>query len=380
MKLSLLRTTFSFFLVLMAVGCIDRIAFPVDTGIHRVVVSGFISTDPGPYTVKISQSLDIQNPFEIAKPISVRQLLLMDDIGNVDTLFSPVKELGTYYTPEDGMRGVPGRAYKIRFETRDGSIYESAYDTLPPSTGRIDSVYTSFERRVGIGGEEIYGFDVMFDASGIKEDELHMWNFTGTYQIETEPARNRNPCLGGGPDCPPDHGNCGCLAPLECSGYYDGSVCTCCRCWVTFSNSTPVLPYLELTGLDHLSAVFVALTPYNFMYKMHANVEQYAISRQTHEFFSSIRNQQQAKESLFQPVTGKIIGNIKQLSGSPLEAEGIFYATSVTSKAIYIKRKDIPDDELIPKVDPRWYPYKKIWASCLDFPRSTNVKPAFWVD
>ena len=393
MKLNGFRTGISLALVLISAGCVDRIALPRQTSEPRVVIAGHISADPGPYMVKVSESLDILNPYEIAKPLTVRQMLLIDDLGNIDTLTAPVNgTAGQYYTREDGVRGIPGRAYKIRFETRDGRIYESVYDTLPVSAGRIDSVYTSFERRDKVFDEDTrynfedqdftYGFNIQFNASGLNSRNWHMWNFIGTYQVRTDPTRHRIPCLGGGPDCPKDSGNCGCLSPLECSGAYSGglSECECCVCWVTVNNTAPVLPDLRLTGLNHISAAFMPLTPYTFMFKVHARVDQLAISGQTYSFFKAILQQQQAKGSLFQPMTGQIRGNIVQVSGNPVQAEGIFYSTLATSKAIFIYPEEIPDPKFIPEIDPRWYPYKKIWNSCLDFPKSTTTKPSFWID
>jgi hypothetical protein len=148
---------------------------------------------------------------------------------------------------------------------------------------------------------------------------------------------------------------------------------------VTINNRSPVVPDTRL-GLRGVSAGFVPLTPYTFMFKVHAQVDQYVISRQTHSFFKEILAQQQATGSLFQPVTGKIEGNIVQISGEPVEANGIFYATSIKSKSIFINPEDIPNPDFIPPIDPRIYANKKINDNCKKFPESTTTKPSFWID
>jgi hypothetical protein len=393
----IIRPMISLCLVLIAAGCVDRIIIPLGKATSRVVIDGFISTEPGPYSIRVSESLDIQSTYEVARPITLKYLVLMDDLDNVDSLFE--HKTGSFFTPDDGLRGTPGRAYKIKFETVDGREYESVYDTLYGSTGSVDGVHHTYVQRNRLeDGSPSYGFDINFDASDNESKRnLHMWRMVSTYQVETIPKYHRAQC--GGPldeylldplpvdqQCPFPV-NCGCIAPLPCSGWelnkyryvYDGP-CTCCDCWVQIYNNVPIMPDQKLydTRLTNVFADHIPLTYYNFMFAMHVQIDQYTLSHKIYLFYKAIVNQQSARGSLFQPITGKLPGNIVQISGNPIPAEGIFYATAITSNSIFIDRSEIANKSDIPRIAPYPFANKTILNSCLDFPYSTNIKPSYW--
>jgi hypothetical protein len=393
----IMRHVISILIVLIATGCVDRIVIPLGKTTSRIVIDGYISTQPGPYTVKVTESLDIESPYELTRPITLKYLVMMDDLGNTDSLID--HRLGNYATHEDGIRGTAGRAYKLKFETADGRVYESLFDTLREVTGTVDSVRHVFKQRASVDGSLSHGFDISFDVTDIESStNLHMWRMVSTYQVETNPKYHRDqvhcPLAPVNEVLPPDQVcpfpiNCGCLAPLECSGWRTNPLnlkfemfkpCECCDCWVSIFNDVPIMPDQRLYGsqLANVFADYIPLTHYNFMFKMHVQIDQYNLSQNAYLFYRAIVNQQSARGSLFQPITGKIPGNIVQISGDPIPAEGIFFATSITSKAIFIDRREIPDFNFIPTIEPYPFANKRILNSCLDFPYSTNVKPAYW--
>jgi hypothetical protein len=102
-------------------------------------------------------------------------------------------------------------------------------------------------------------------------------------------------------------------------------------------------------------------------------VKQYTLSNRAFNFWKAVVAQKTATTSLFQPVTGKVVGNIIQISGEPGAIEGLFYASSVSSKSVFITRQDVPDEGMIPAQD---LPYEE---SCTKlFPYSTTEKPLYW--
>jgi hypothetical protein len=392
----IIRPMISLMVMLIAASCVDRIIIPLGKTTSRVVIDGSISTRPGPYTVTVTESLDIQSAYEIARPITLKYLVMMDDLGNTDSLVD--KRVGNFSTHEGGIQGTVGRAYKLKFETVDGRVYESLFDTLRESTGTVDSVHHNFKQRTNLDGTLTHGYDISFDVTDQESsNSLHMWRMVSTYQTETIPKYHRVQCASSsepaGAVLPPEQVcpfpiNCGCLIPLECSGWKinrDGEMvqfkpCECCTCWVTIYNDVPIMPDQRLYGtqLANIFADYIPLTYYNFMFKMHVQIDQYNLSQSAYLFYKAIVNQQSARGSLFQPITGKIPGNIVQISGEPIPAEGIFFATSITSKSIFISRFEIPDFNFIPKIEPYPFANKRILNSCLDFPYSTTIKPAFW--
>ncbi|MBA4053898.1 MAG: hypothetical protein C0490_04225 [Marivirga sp.] len=304
-------------------------------------------------------------------PISAKRVIIYDNIGSTEEL-TEVSQ-GVYLTDPNGIRGVVGRAYTLHIELLDGRIYESIPDTLYAS-GIIDSVYHDFTEVKDKDGATNYGFDVYFNSSsGEREDFYFLWKFTGTYQVETNPELYSEPC-----------GESSCPKPRSCSSYVvrlDGSLewvkeCECCTCWIQFFNDNPIVSDNQLVEAGRFSGIKVANVPVNqwtFMYKVHAEVSQFSLSRQAFVFWKAVQAQKEASSSLFQPVTGRIESNFIQISGPSSVMEGLFYATSITSKSIFITRNDVPQESIIPVQN---LPYKE---SCTKlFPYSSTDKPAYW--
>jgi hypothetical protein len=93
-------------------------------------------------------------------------------------------------------------------------------------------------------------------------------------------------------------------------------------------------------------------------------------------FYKSIKDQQLGASSLFQPASGSIPHNIKQLSGPPEKVLGLFYAASISAKRIILTQREVP---LFTYEFPK--PEARAPKNCLKlYPNSTNVKPEFWED
>jgi hypothetical protein len=110
------------------------------------------------------------------------------------------------------------------------------------------------------------------------------------------------------------------------------------------------------------------------MHKLHVKVSQHSLSREAFAFWKSIKDQKDAINSLFQPITGKIPTNFVQTNGSSVPISGFFYSTSISEKSLYITRDDVPNGNMIPPI-PEWN------DSCFTlFPNATNTKPDFWIE
>ena len=161
-----MRTIISILFFLTLGACVDRIQFDITrSGDYGIVLTGFVSDEPGPYTVTVSKAFDIESKETIKTAISVKRLVLSDNQGSSEEL-SMIKE-GTYQTKANGIRGYVGRVYTLRVELLDGKIYESVPDTLPIA-GKMDTIYYSFGRTVNLEGSAEYGFDVF--ANALSED------------------------------------------------------------------------------------------------------------------------------------------------------------------------------------------------------------------
>jgi hypothetical protein len=363
----------SLILMLSTVACVDRIDIDTDIGENfPIAVEGFITDEPGPYKVELSKSFDMESKESMKAPISAKKVSILDDQGYSEDLVEI--SLGIYQTNPNGIRGEVGRAYKVRIQLLDGRIYESLPDTLK-AYGSMDSVYHEFIQEKNTQGLTNYGFNVYFDANAGSQSAYNfLWKFKGTFQVDTNPELHKVPC-GGEARCP---------SPRPCSSYVvglDGNLeyvkpCECCTCWVDFFNDMPVISdnqFIDGGKFKKINATHIPVTQWTFMYKVHAEVKQYTLSNRAFNFWKAVVAQKTATTSLFQPVTGKVVGNIIQISGEPGAIEGLFYASSVSSKSVFITRQDVPDEGMIPAQD---LPYEE---SCTKlFPYSTTEKPLYW--
>lgn len=367
------RSLMIYGLLLTCWACVDRINFDVGTSeTFPIVIDGYISDEPGPYTIKISKSFDIESKQSIKTPISVRRLVLADDLGNSEQLTEVTD--GEYQTSPTGMQGKIGRTYTLEVELLDGRIFRSKPDPLLPG-GSVDDVFAQYEEKKNNDGASEYGFNILFNSSaGAQENYYFLWKFVGTFQVETNPELYTVRC-----------GESRCPAPLPCSSYVlSGNgleyvkPCECCTCWAKVFNPEPIVSDNQVVQdgrFLNVQATYLPITQWIFQYKVHAEVQQLSLSPQAFAFWKAIRDQKRATGSLFAPQSGKIPSNFTQVNGSLGSIEGLFYATSIKRRSIYITPNDVPNPSVIPEVE-------ILFTDTCEklFPASTTVKPDYWID
>lgn len=350
--------------------CVDRIEFDIPPAQNQLVVEGMISDDPGPYTVRISRALDLEADSVVISPVKQAKVKLLDDEGRSEN-FSETSP-GVYVT--GGLiRGKVGNRYHIWLETQEGEQFESQPDAIR-SVGPVENIRFEFEAR---SITENYGpvradvFNVYMDANagaGTDGEKFVRWKFTGTYEVLSYPERHFIWALG---FTLPD--------PYPCSGYdFDeaGNLvsmgpCTCCSCWAHHYESQPSLSdgqQVVNNQYYNIKVGEVPITSATFYNKYQVEVAQMSLSRTAFEFFKLVRAQKEGAGSLFQPPSGEIKGNISPLNNSK-PIVGLFYATSINRKSVYIQRSDVPYN--IPPIAEIRYP-------CTWYENSTNVKPSNW--
>jgi hypothetical protein len=111
----------------------------------------------------------------------------------------------------------------------------------------------------------------------------------------------------------------------------------------------------------------ILLDEYILQRKLRIQVIQARLTNSTYRFFKLIKYQSEAPGSLFQPVSVRIKGNIRQIAGDEVNVEGLFYASANDTISTYIEGGDGRASAN----------YRE---SCLTFPNSTNRRPDFWRD
>jgi hypothetical protein len=388
-----------FFLIWVVIdACIDRISFDIPGQYSQdIVIDGLITNEPGPYKVTLSTVIKGDATLPEGIPAYAKQITLFDDFGNSEVLEE--KGQGVYQTKPDGIRGAIGRSYHIRVELPDGHVYESLPDRMNP-VGAVDSIYYDFESYQPADAPTVYRYRIYIDAHNTPEDENYFrWKFNGTYEVQTMPQYTH--C-----DSP------GCSwCPAACSGfawvidaygnaelkegyaynpvtrkneYVIGLKCTCCKCWVTAPEAKPKVSDLQISASGKYTKVEMGTVPvnfYTFFEKYRVEVVQMSLSKAAFTFWKAIESQKEASGSLFQPISGKIPGNLFEINNAR-GVQGIFHASAVTKKQIYIDKNTNRLDIYVPQDYCngilRAGPIGKDCRIAFPGSVSTNVKPADW--
>jgi uncharacterized protein DUF4249 len=335
--------------------CIDPVDFSEGDDSTNLVVDGMITSEPGPYAVYLTRTSDYNSYYSSVQGVKGAIVMISDDLGNVELLTETYLH-GIYKTDPGGIRGIPGRQYKLEIETPNGNHYESDYELLSPVPD-IDSVY--YERQIiqeldersvvrDVDGFQIYLKTI--DPEGSKN--YYMWNWTGTHEVHTQPEDFREDLWT--------------AAPKDC----------CATCWVKETSSgISVYDDVETGGSRIISEPieFVRIRTRNgtrhFRGKYHIEVKQLSITKEAYEYWSSIETQISSSGSIFEPPPVAIIGNITNCDDPDNIVLGYFGASAMRTKSIFIPAWEVP----IPSENPLDWP-----DDCRTLSNSTAIMPAFW--
>lgn len=354
--------------------CVERVDIEIPLNGDMLVVEGSITDGPPPYQVKITRASQVESDTTTVNEIGAT-VTLVDEQGNTEAFTET--EPGIYKSGV-GMQGEPGKSYFIRIRTADGDEFESTPDKMNP-VGSISEIRYEFEARTVVeefGEVDASVLNIYVDSEAGNGDEKFVrWRYTGTYEVLTWPALHYTwtppytpykdpwPCSGyilvGGPE-----GSGGLLQQV--------GDCECCNCWVTLPEDKPQLSDTQLISGNTFNNVKVGEVPINnasFHEKFRVEVEQMSMSRTAYEFFKLIREQKENASSIFQPPSGEIRGNVRSVN-SNRPVVGLFWATAVRKKTIFIYPEDLPVNLT---------PIDYITLPCYEFYKgSSNQKPEGW--
>lgn len=367
------RIRFFPLLFLLSDGCIDRYELPAQMSSPRLVVDGMITNLPGPYTIELFISSDLNTLLNNKVGVLRAKVRIADDLGNEETLteVSP----GVYQTSANGIRGEVGRKYHTVIFIEDQEYRSEPQEMLP--AGAIAEVRYDFRENAinqNDPGEPQDVLDVQIDARGTEgQPNLFRWRWSSIHQVKTFPElRTRE--FGRPPVVMPD--------PLVCSGYIPGpygtikkvDVCSCCTCWVPEYGSRAAISKNTTVSNSSFNGVFIARVPvdhWRFSTRYYMLIEQFSLSDDAYSFWKLIQSQQDGEGSLFQPNAVKVKGNIYNGNNTDETVLGFFGVSAVAQKEFFIDRREVPSRIEI-KSD-------TIKGSCLgQFRGSSNQKPIFW--
>jgi hypothetical protein len=158
--------------------CIDRYELPEQISGPRLVVDGMITNLPGPYTIELFISTDLNTLANNRAGVPNATVKIVDDLGNEEVLTET--KLGVYQTKPNGLRGVVGRKYHTVIYIGDKE-YRSAPQEMRPS-GSIENAEWIFRENAinqNDPGEPQDVLDVTIDSKGTEgEQNLFRWRWS----------------------------------------------------------------------------------------------------------------------------------------------------------------------------------------------------------
>jgi hypothetical protein len=154
----LIHIVYSILFVLILSGCQKVINVDLNNASPHIVIEGVITDEPGPYSVKISESGSYFNQPDLPS-VTGAEVIIADDTGISDTLKEATP--GIYITTK--IKGVPGRTYNLKVIS--GNIDYSGTSTMFSHVG-IDSLglSKSQNQHFNLGGESGNDLNIELDC------------------------------------------------------------------------------------------------------------------------------------------------------------------------------------------------------------------------
>jgi hypothetical protein len=356
--------------------CVEPAVFDTAPPEDLVVVDGMINDGPGPYRVSIFRARPLDRDTSVHFPVRGAVVTLHDDTGGTEKMME--EKAGEYWS-SGVIRGRVDRSYHISINMPDGNVIVSVPEKILPG-GEIEDVRYQFEARVELKpfGEvqsDVFNFFIDSHASTEATESTYIrWRLTGTYKVITHPELHTTFLQVSAY-----------RTPYPCSGYsvepalgggklVQNGPCVCCTCWIRHYETVPQLSDAEIVADGQFRNVKVGEVPisnFTFADKFLVEIEQMPISKTTYDFFNVIKIQKESSTNLFQAPLGRLSGNVKATDTS-YPVVGLFWATSVTKKELFLGREDVPYPIT---------PMEIIAEPChIYFANSTLRKPANWYE
>lgn len=308
-----------FFSVIIISSCIEEYWPDVLPKYHyALVVDGEITNKPGPYTIKLSSSSDINNPS--FRPFVGCEVVISEEQGENEILEE--KEEGVYSTSIDGIRGECGKSYKLSIITPKGEYYETEFDKMSFST-EIDTIYTEIEYQPhpDYDFRNITGFRFYVDnfTSEFK-DNYYLWKLEPTYKFN---------------------------ANYRITYYWDGQM-------HSFSNSdsfytcylTKTVPEIFIFNTIDLASPKISKFPLHYVttetkelsIRYSLLVKQYSLTKDAYQYWENIKSLENEQGTLHSRLPFQIHGNLKNIEDNNEHALGYFTVAGISEKRVFITR------------------------------------------
>ena len=309
---------FLFFLLLGTISCVTKVNVPVRQTNPYLVVEGSISTDPGPYTVKLSYSGKFSNTVQASRDttqifyITDAKVSIKDDLGDSTSLVWVNN--GTYQSTDSNFIGIVGRSYTLSIYLSNGKTYVSTPEMIsavPP----IDSVTVAYDSSYisGVRPTQLIISTNVHDPAGIRN--FYRWTSYGYIPRKSWGA----PCFFGNPPC---------NDPFSCT-------CSAFCVQLLLNNQITVLSDKYIDGQQILNQP-VFYSPVYWKGTHYIEIKQASITQEDYIFWEQYLAQTNRTGSILDPLPSSLIGNIHNTKDSTDLVLGYFEASDVVTKRVKI--------------------------------------------
>ena len=304
--------------------CVEPYTPEVDKYEEVVVIDGFISDAPPPYTIRISRSFHYDDPF--GSPEKEATVYIWDDRGNSVRCYE--ESPGVYKSADMDFRGEIGRMYRLHVYTRDQQVYESDFVELKAVPG-IERLYAEFEELAEAGGVQP-GFQIYVDSQDPdRNTRFYRYEYEETWEFQV---------------------------PYPSVFEYENHVLfdrteDVSTCWKTESSTRIMTFSTERLDADIIKAFPITFVPTDqnkLRIKYSILVRQYAMSQEAYQFWEQLKGTNQNTGTLFDPQPMQITSNFYHIEDSEVPVIGFFEASAVSERRIFLTRGDVPQGIPVP--------------------------------
>jgi hypothetical protein len=349
--------------------------------VNKYVVFGQILDVEGYQSVKISLTSPLENPGYL--PLSDCSVKILDSRGKEFDLSE--YELGSYRVWMDSADLTSGVGYQLKITTTAGVRIVSDFDIMNECPN-VDSVY--YEREdLPTNSPSVFDKGIQFyiDLNAANTStRFFKWEVEETFEHRA-------------------------VYPREL--YYDGTWhiidppdYSTFTCWSTLDVKdifTLTTQNFAINAYKRHPLHFVDNKTSRLLYGYSLLIKQYSLSEAAYNYWEQLRINSKETGGLYEKQPLPMIGNLKNITNPEQGVLGLFFATSVKNKRIFVRNVSNLNIEYMPfcspdtlwfgtqDIEPREYPAYIIYLKnkmCIEQPScydcredgGINIKPDFW--
>jgi hypothetical protein len=336
------------FLLIIASGCIDAIDVDTATEPTRLVVDGYITSEPKVHQIRLINTVKFSN--EVNTPV---RNAIVEVIGTDGETVAFTEGEPGYYFSDCCFGAKPGVGYKIRI-VYEGKTVESTEQVLPQMIPikevnyrpELKKVFRAIDNSV----VEEAGIWITTPIAAVEQDkDYYFWQAVPTYVWEA--TRTNNPEIQ--------------------------------ICWIrSETRFQDIYIQEEVDGGYTKDLMWIPATR-DMQIRYALELNQFNISRETYDFWNRIKKQKENVGSIFDTPPSSIEGNLANVNNSKDIVLGYFGVYSVSTERVYLDLTDLPwEFDLVDVCAALFRGRPPECRNCLEnnAGEATNIKPEWWED